>query len=64
MTGRAIGASLGSKLVGIYGIRKTYLLGGYMAAATGIIYFLVNHFFLRKIREDRHLKLEKGNHLL
>ena len=61
MAGRALGASIGSKLVGIYGIRKTYLIGSYMACGTGVIHFLINHFFLRQIREARHQKLKKGN---
>lgn len=58
--GRAIGTSIGSKLIGMYGIRTTYLLGGYLAGGTAVIYFLINHFFLRKIREERHRMREKG----
>ena len=64
MIGRAMGASLGSKLVGMYGIRTTYLYGGYLAAGTGVVYFFINHFFLRKIREKRHLKQAEGNNRL
>ena len=48
-------------MIGLYGIRTTYLLGGYLAGGTAVIYFLTNHFFLRKIRRKRHLKKNKGN---
>jgi len=62
--GRALGTSIGSKLIGLYGIRMTYLLGAYLTGFTAVIYFFINQFFLKKIREKRHQKLERGNYWL
>ena len=58
--GRALGTGIGSKLIGLYGIRTTYLIGAYLVGGTAITYFFINHFFLRQIREKRHQKLKKG----
>jgi len=57
--GRALGMSVGSKLVGLHGIRTTYLLGGCLAGGTAVVYFFINHFFLRQIRRKRHMRLAK-----
>ena len=58
--GKGIGTSIGSLLISKYGIRMTYLLGGFLTGGTAIIYFIVYHLLLKKIRMKRHLLRDKG----
>jgi len=51
--GRGLGTSVGSALIHKYGLRTTYLLFGCLAGATAVVYFIVYHLFLKKIRDQR-----------
>lgn len=54
--GRGIGTGVGSVVISKYGIRTTYLFSSCLTAATGVIYFIVYHLFLKPIRLERRLQ--------
>lgn len=65
ITGKGLGTTIGSSLMSTYSIRTTYFCFSAMAGGTAVIYFIVYHVYLKKIRMERMMGKNQGlNHFL
>ena len=53
LTGCGVGSFGGSLLIGVYGLRVTFRILGVVSFISGLLYFLLNIFYLRRKNNDK-----------